>query len=156
MNLEVDFAKACNEEKGFLLFTRGELAGVPEDVVAGFPEQEDGKLKVTHKTPDYVPIITYASNPKTRERVVLSYENKTIQNAPLLQQIVQLRHEAAQMLGYANHAEWTLGVSLFHFSLPALRTHLVLPVVQSQKWPKPPPKSTPSFPTSRRSFAPSD
>jgi hypothetical protein len=56
MNLEVDFAKACNEEKGFLLFTREELAGVPEDVVAGFPEQ-DGKLKVTHKTPDYVPLM---------------------------------------------------------------------------------------------------
>lgn len=108
MVLEVDFAKACNEEKGFLLFTREELAGVPEDVVAGFPEQ-DGKLKVTHKTPDYVPIITYASNPETRKRVVLSYENKTIQNAPLLQEIVQLRHQAAQLLGYRDHASWTLG-----------------------------------------------
>ncbi|GAA5841054.1 hypothetical protein JCM11251_006796, partial [Rhodosporidiobolus azoricus] len=55
MQLEIDFQKNCNEEKGFLLFTREELEGVPDEVVKGF-EEVDGKLKVTHKTPDYVPI----------------------------------------------------------------------------------------------------
>lgn len=56
MQLEIDFQKNCNEEKGFLLFSREELEGVPEEVVKGF-EEVDGKLKVTHKTPDYVPIM---------------------------------------------------------------------------------------------------
>ncbi|GAA6035656.1 hypothetical protein JCM8097_004955 [Rhodosporidiobolus ruineniae] len=113
MQLEVDFQRACNEEKGFLLFTKEELEGVPADVIAGFPEV-DGTLKCTHKTPDYSPIITYAHNPETRKKMVLSYENKTIQNAPVLQEIVKLRHEAAQMLGYENHAAWTLEVKMAH------------------------------------------
>lgn len=44
--------------------------------------------------------------------MVLSYENKTIQNAPLLKEIVELRHQAAKMLGYESHAAWTLEVRL--------------------------------------------
>ncbi|BGP17854.1 hypothetical protein JCM10213_008348 [Rhodosporidiobolus nylandii] len=111
INLETDFATHCNEEKGFLLFTREELDGVPEDVLSGFPEV-DGKLKMTHKTPDYVPVINYAKNPATRKRAVLSYEGKTLQNAPLLKEIVELRQKAAELLGYENHAAWTLEVKM--------------------------------------------
>ncbi|GAA6026223.1 hypothetical protein JCM10207_004276, partial [Rhodosporidiobolus poonsookiae] len=111
MALEIDFQRHCNEEKGFQLFTREELEGVPEDVIKGFPEV-DGKLKVSHKTPDYVPVITYAVTPSTRKRMNLSYESKTLQNAPLLREIVRLRHKAAQLLGYANHAAYTIEVKM--------------------------------------------
>lgn len=54
MGLEVDFQKNCNEEKGFLLFTAGELDGVPD--IDGYAQQ-DGKYKVTHKTPDITPVL---------------------------------------------------------------------------------------------------
>lgn len=161
MALEVDFQRACNEEKGFMLFTkevrRGlraaselgqltncsrlfqELEGVPEDVISGFATVEEGgatkykvsgcrragpalslwrilihldarRLQVTHKTPDVSPLFKYAIQPATRKRANLSYENKTIENAPVLSEITKLRNEAAKLLGYKNHAEWVLEV----------------------------------------------
>ncbi|KAG0655179.1 hypothetical protein C6P46_001105, partial [Rhodotorula mucilaginosa] len=127
MELEVEFQRACNEEKGFLLFTKEELEGVPEDVVSGYTTvEEDGVTKykagqllffllggpVTHKTPDIVPVFKYAAQPETRKRANLSYENKTIQNAPVLSEITRLRDEAAKLLGYKNHAEWVLEVKM--------------------------------------------
>ena len=59
----IDFSKNCDEEDGFLLFTKEELNGVPDSVIAGFPKQDaDGtsRHKVTHKTPDIIPVIRYA------------------------------------------------------------------------------------------------
>ncbi|GAA5832971.1 hypothetical protein JCM11251_006468, partial [Rhodosporidiobolus azoricus] len=55
---------------------------------------------------------TYATLPSTRKQMNLSYENKTIQNAPLLKEIVESRHKAAKMLGYESHAAWTLEVKM--------------------------------------------
>ncbi|BEI82885.1 hypothetical protein CcaverHIS002_0307530 [Cutaneotrichosporon cavernicola] len=75
MGLEVDFQRACNEEKGFLLFTEEELVGVPEAAIEGYPKEGD-KYKVTYKTPDIVPIFQYADNPETRRRAQLGYEGK--------------------------------------------------------------------------------
>ncbi|KAJ8293989.1 Thimet oligopeptidase [Rhodotorula toruloides] len=115
MGLEIEFQRACNEENGFLLFTKEELEGVPADVLSGYDEVEEGgvkKLKVTHKTPDITPIFKYAANAETRKRANLSYEAKTLANASVLSDIVKLRHEAAQLLGYKNHAEWVLEVKM--------------------------------------------
>uniref|UniRef100_A0A0K3C5I1 BY PROTMAP: gi/342319282/gb/EGU11231.1/ Metallopeptidase MepB [Rhodotorula glutinis ATCC 204091] n=2 Tax=Rhodotorula toruloides TaxID=5286 RepID=A0A0K3C5I1_RHOTO len=115
MGLEIEFQRACNEENGFLLFTKEELEGVPADVLSGYEEVEEGgvkKLKVTHKTPDITPIFKYAVNAETRKRANLSYEAKTLANASVLSDIVKLRHEAAQLLGYKNHAEWVLEVKM--------------------------------------------
>ncbi|GAA6061578.1 hypothetical protein JCM10212_004328 [Sporobolomyces blumeae] len=115
MTLEIDFQKNCNEEAGFILFTADELKGVPEDVVAGYDKvEEDGveKYKMTFKTPDYTPVIKSAIHPETRKRAQLGYENKTVENVPLLSEIVKLRKEAAGILGLASHAEWGLQVQM--------------------------------------------
>ncbi|GAA5912308.1 metalloendopeptidase [Sporobolomyces salmoneus] len=115
MGLEIDFQKNCNEEEGFILFTAEELEGVPEDVLSGYEKvTEDGveKYKMTFKTPDYTPVIKQAINPLTRKRANQGFESKTIQNAPLLSEIVRLRHEAAQLLGYESHSAWVLEVNM--------------------------------------------
>ncbi|SCV74837.1 BQ2448_7866 [Microbotryum intermedium] len=108
MALEVDFQKACNEENGALYFTKEELDGVPEEVINGYPKREDGKYKVTFKTPDIIPVFKYAHSSATRKTATLGYEGKTLSNAPLLVEIVQLRQQAAQLLGYPNHAGYIL------------------------------------------------
>jgi Zn-dependent oligopeptidase len=53
--MESEFNKNAGEASGFLLFTKEELAGLPEDVLEGFPTQEEHgvtKHKMTFKTPD--------------------------------------------------------------------------------------------------------
>ncbi|KAL8280846.1 hypothetical protein RQP46_006850 [Phenoliferia psychrophenolica] len=111
MGLAVDFSTTCNTESGFLLFTKEELDGVPEDIISGFPIQ-DGKHKMTFKTPDYVPVSKFANLPATRKAAVQGYEGKTIENAPRLEEIVRLRREAAALLGFENYAEFVLDVKM--------------------------------------------
>ncbi|KAK4049917.1 metalloendopeptidase [Microbotryomycetes sp. JL221] len=109
MSLEVDFQKNCNEENGFLLLTAEELDGVPD--IDGYAKEGD-KYKVTFKTPDIVPLFKYANLPETRRKAVMGYEGKTSQNTPLLQEIVKLRQQAAELLGYKNHAEFILEIKM--------------------------------------------
>lgn len=47
--LQTDFQRVCNEEKGGIWFEKEELRGVPEDVVSGFKQGDDGRLWVTFK-----------------------------------------------------------------------------------------------------------
>ncbi|GMK53814.1 hypothetical protein CspeluHIS016_0104000 [Cutaneotrichosporon spelunceum] len=111
MGLEVDFQRVCNEEKGFLLFTEEELVGVPKAAIEGYPKEGD-KYKVTYKTPDIVPIFQYADNPETRRRAQMGYEGKTIQNVPVLEEIVQLRKQVADILGFENFADYILDIKM--------------------------------------------
>lgn len=104
---QVDFQKKCNEESGFLLFTKAELEGVAQEVLDGYPEV-DGKLKVTYSTPDIIPVQRTAVLPESRKRSTLGYEGKTAENAPTLAKVARLRRQAAQLLGYSNHAEYIL------------------------------------------------
>ncbi|KAK9446496.1 uncharacterized protein V1518DRAFT_423914 [Limtongia smithiae] len=106
-NLEVQYGKNLGEETGFILFTREELAGVPEDVLSGFSEK-DGKLKMTFKYPDLFPVMKYAQNPDTRRRAFVGDQNKVAENGELLVQAIKLRAEIAQLLGYSTHAAYVL------------------------------------------------
>ena len=55
-NLRVKFSKNLNEDKGFVLFSKEELEGIPEDTLNQY-EKVDGKFKVTFKYPDIFPIL---------------------------------------------------------------------------------------------------
>lgn len=59
----VTFQKNCNEEKGKIAFTPEELDGIPADVVSGYAKRDDGKLELTFKTPDIMPLV----RPLTRQ-----------------------------------------------------------------------------------------
>ena len=110
-NLCIQFAKNFDEENGFLLFTREELDGVPDDVVSGYTPVEEGgvtKHKVTHKTPDIFPLLKYAKNPETRKKTYISYQNRSTINTPLFKEIMNLRKEVASLLGYNQWADFVI------------------------------------------------
>lgn len=103
----IEFSKNLNEENGGIWFSRAELDGVPEDVLAGLKTGEgenEGKLWLTFKYPDLFPTMKYAKNPEVRKQVMIANENKCNQNVPLFREAVVLRDEAARLLGYPNHA----------------------------------------------------
>ncbi|EJD41303.1 zincin, partial [Auricularia subglabra TFB-10046 SS5] len=54
----VQFQKNCNEEKGRIAFTPEELEGIPADVLSGYTKRDDGKLELTFKTPDVMPLVS--------------------------------------------------------------------------------------------------
>ncbi|KAG7855781.1 hypothetical protein KL939_004245 [Ogataea angusta] len=103
----LEFSKNLGEETEHIWFTKEELDGVPEDVVAQF-EQDNGKYKMTFKYPDLFPVLKYAKNPETRKRAFVGDQNKVKENGPLLKQAVETRAELAKLLGYENFSEYIL------------------------------------------------
>ena len=109
--LAITFSRNLNEEKGGLWFTREELEGVPQDVISTLKHgkgENEGKLWLTFKYPDYFPTMKYAKNADTRKTVRMAYDNKTNENVPIFTETIILRDEAARLLGYANHAAFKI------------------------------------------------
>ena len=96
-----------------------ELAGVPDDVQAATRAAAEAEGKPGHKLtlhmPCYLPVMQYATNRALRETIYRAYATRASEfgpaerdNSTLMQEIVALRQEEAQLLGYANFAEVSL------------------------------------------------
>ena len=104
-----------------------ELAGVPDDVLTATREaaQADGVEghKLSLKMPCYLPIMQFAHSSALRETLYRAYTTRASDqaqsaqrdaqdNGPLMREILQLRQEEAQLLGYANYAEVSLAAKM--------------------------------------------
>jgi len=104
---EAEFAKNLNEATDYEIFTTQELNGVPESVLQRLQKMPDGRLKVTTKTPDYVPVMENAKNPEIRQRLHTTYENRAKdKNIALLEQAIELREKIADLLGFKTWADY--------------------------------------------------
>jgi oligopeptidase A len=106
----------------FALFVEdeAELSGLPADVkqAARAAAEKDGKpgYKFTLHFPSYFPVLQYADNRALREKIYRANATKASElgvkpewdNSGNIDQILQLRKEEAQLLGYANFAEVSL------------------------------------------------
>ncbi|KFA48701.1 hypothetical protein S40293_08513 [Stachybotrys chartarum IBT 40293] len=107
--LSVQGQKNLNEEKGVIWFTPKELEGVPPDDIdidsleKGTGENE-GKVKLTFKYNHFFPLMKHCVNGETRRTFMMAESNKSNINVPIFQEIIELRDEAARLLGYENHA----------------------------------------------------
>ena len=98
---------------------KDELSGLPDDVLQAAQEaaQEVGKSGwlFTLKAPSYMPIMQYADNRSLREKMYRAYGTRASEfgktewdNTALMDEIVKLRGEEAQLLGFANYGELSL------------------------------------------------
>ena len=102
--------------------TQEELDGVPADVqqAAKAAAQADGKegYKLTLKIPSYLPVMQFAHSSALREKVYRAYVTRAsdqaegdlakYDNASIIKEMLALRQEEAELLGYANFAEVSL------------------------------------------------
>ena len=95
------------------------LAGLPDDTREAAREaaQADGKdgWKFTLHAPSYLPVLQYADDRALRERMYHAYVTRAaefgdakLDNTPLIAEIVALRREMAQLLGFDSYAEYSL------------------------------------------------
>jgi len=102
-----------------LIDDAGQLAGVPEDTLQMFREaaQADGKsgYKLTLQAPSYLPVLQYADDRALRERLFHAYSTRASEfgrpdwdNTQLMIELLRLRREQAQVLGYGDFAELSL------------------------------------------------
>jgi oligopeptidase A len=96
-----------------------DLAGVPTDVLAAAREAaaQDGRSgwKLTLRMPCYQPVLQYADNRAVRETLYRAFAvrasefgKSTWDNSLLIRRILELRLEAARLLGYRSFAEVSL------------------------------------------------
>lgn len=94
-----------------------ELKGIPEAVLQQY--EEDAKEKglegyvITLQYPSYLPAMTYAENRELRKELALangkkSFDGSEFDNQNLIKEIVKLRQEKAELLGYKNYANFVL------------------------------------------------
>jgi len=97
--------------------TEAEMTGVPSDVkqAALNAAGDEAGHKLTLHIPCFLPVMQYAQNRALREKLYTAYTTRAsefgpaaLDNTPLIRELLALRQEEAQLLGYANPAEQSL------------------------------------------------
>ncbi|MFT5640069.1 MAG: peptidyl-dipeptidase Dcp [Cyclobacteriaceae bacterium] len=123
--LSVQFGdNVLKEDNSFeLILEAGEdLDGLPENVISAAKEAAEEKgyidkyLFTPHK-PSLLPFITYSTNRQHRMTLKKGYINRgdnndEFDNKEIARQIANLRLEKANLLGFATHADYALGVRM--------------------------------------------
>lgn len=105
----------------------GEVKGLPAGVLR-LAREEARKRSLegyvfTLDVPSYLPVMTYADNRDLRREMYEAYQTRASEvgpnagefdNAPLMEEILALRHELAQLLGFKNYAELSLATKMAH------------------------------------------
>lgn len=124
--LELKFGENMLAEtnKTFKLVVDNEadLKGLPAAVVAAAADvakadSMEGKWIFTLQKPSMLPFLQYAENRNLREKLYLGYANRgnnnnEFDNKEVIKKIVTFRDQRAKLLGYANHAAYTVDVNM--------------------------------------------
>ncbi len=108
-----------------LWLTRDQLAGLPESAIAAARQEAAEALAAEGKAddgsqylftvffPSYSPFMKYLDNRDLRRQMYQLYNTRNVggeyDNMQLLKDIVNVRLELAQLFGYSNYADYTLG-----------------------------------------------
>jgi oligopeptidase A len=81
---------------------------------AKFTDEKDGKVKYkfTLQMPSYIAYITYGTNRAKREEIYKAYCTKAPKNGKLIEQILSLKKQEANLLGFDNYAKLSLATKM--------------------------------------------
>jgi peptidyl-dipeptidase Dcp len=107
------------EEENYVVFLEeDELSGLPESYVkaaakAAADRGEEGKYAVLNTRSSMDPFLTYSDERELRKQVWTNYYSRgdnddEYDNKELIEQILKLRDERVELLGYDNYAQWRL------------------------------------------------
>jgi Zn-dependent oligopeptidase len=108
--------KATNNFEKFIT-DKALLDGLPESFLEASSEAAEKKGKkgqwlLTLDYPMIVPVLTYAKNRELRREMFLAHSSKAfsgdLDNKPHILEVVKLRFERANLLGYKTHADYVL------------------------------------------------
>jgi len=94
-----------------------DLAGIPEAILEQYAEEAkernlDGYV-LTLQYPSYIPLMTYAENRELRKEIALangkkSFDGGEFDNQNLIKELLNLKQQKAELLGYATYADYVL------------------------------------------------
>ena len=95
------FSKNIRDGVGRLRVAPDRLAGLPADFVESHPVGDDGLVELTTEYPDYVPVMTFATDRELRREMLTAFLNRAWpHNDEVLRELLEIRRETAEVLGY--------------------------------------------------------
>ena len=80
--------------------------------LASFEEEGKTKYKFTLQMPSYIAYITYGTNREKREEIYKAYSTRAPQNADIISQILQLKNEKVNLLGFDCYSQYSLSTKM--------------------------------------------
>jgi len=87
-----------------------DVEGMPQTDIDAAKTEVEGKTvyKFTLQIPSYLAYMTYGSNRKYRKALSKAYSTRAPENAEVIDRILALKQEKAEILGFKNYAEYAL------------------------------------------------
>lgn len=100
------FDKNILEDVRYIEVSPQELEGLPEDYIAGKPVGENGKVRISTRYVDTIPVYTYAHSDELRRELRQQDRSRAYpENEQILEDLLSARHELAQTLGFDTFAD---------------------------------------------------
>ena len=99
----------------YIITDEKDIEGLPSSEVksAEFTDKDKKiKYKFTLQMPSYIAYMTYGPNRAIREELYRAYVTRAPQNAKIIEELLQLRHEMASLLGFKNYASYSLATKM--------------------------------------------
>lgn len=108
-NFSQNLLDATNEYE-YIIENPKDIEGLPNSDIENAKFDDNGitKYKFTLQMPSYIAYMTYGNNQKIREELYKAYTSRAPQNAKIIDELLQLRHEMSQLLGFENYATYSL------------------------------------------------
>ena len=108
-----------NDEESYVTYiSKDQLGGLPESYIkaaaaAAKERGKDGQYAVTNTRSSMSPFLTYSTERDLRQKVWETYYSRgdngdEFDNNAIIAEILKLRHERVNLLGYDNYAQWRL------------------------------------------------
>jgi thimet oligopeptidase len=110
--LVIDFNKNMADDETVVMLLKDELKGAPEEVLSRVTKSGD-VYAVGMAYPVYIPIMENCEVEATRQKLWMAYKRRGgKKNVAVLEKVLKLRAEEAQLLGYKNNAEYEIEVRM--------------------------------------------
>jgi oligopeptidase A len=87
-----------------------DVEGIPSSDLKSAMFEENGtkKYRFTLQMPSYIAYMTYGPNRQIREEIYKAYVSRAPENEKIIEELLELRHEMSNLLGFKNYSEYSL------------------------------------------------
>ena len=91
-----------------------DVEGLPQSDMEAAKVEKEGKAqyRFTLQMPSYIAYMTYGPNREYREELYKAYTSRAPQNAAIIDELLRLKMEMAQLLGFSSYSEYSIATKM--------------------------------------------